>query len=335
MTTSFTDDGPFPPSALADNAAGRLTDEQRRRWRGMSRGIRKAELSFAVVIVIIGAVVAFAPGPAKDATIKPIIGLVCLAIAAILVVRALTGGDKITEDVRAGRVESIDGAIAKYVIHSESRGSSSESHFLDVGGKRFETSSLGYQTAPDAAYVRLFYLPRSHRVVNLQVVPGPATPELTPATYQAMTQNLAAGMHSHSEVAMAEARAQMAAMATQVRSQMQAAAVPPPPDQLDTRPLAEAIIGTWSSPMMTVSFAPDGTATQTMMNGHQNSGRWSVDAQGQLHAGLVGHDDTAAAWIAGDTLTISMGKMALAFQRQTTEPGQGIGMSSPEAGPIR
>ena len=123
-------------------------------------------------------------------------------------------------------------------------------------------------------------------------------------------------MHSHSEVGVAEARAKIAAMETQVKSQMAAAAVPPPSDQMDQRPLAVAIIGTWSNPMMTVRFAAGGSATQTMMNGRQTSGRWSVDAQGQLHAGLMGQDQTAAAWIAGDTLTLSMGKMARAFQRQ-------------------
>jgi len=317
MTASFTDDGPFPPSALSENSAGRLTDDQRRRWKGMSRGLRKTELYFAGVFLIIGAVVAFSAGPPKYATLKPIVGLVCAAIAAILVVRALSGGDKITEDVRAGRVESIDGAITKRVVHTDSRGSSSASYYLDVGGTRFETSHGGYQAAPEAGYVRLFYLPRSRRVINLQLVPGPATPELTPASVQAMTQNLTAGAHAHSEVAMAEARAQMAAMAAQFQSQAQAAAVPPPSDQIDPRPLGEAIIGTWSNPFMTVSFAPDGAATQTMTNGRQVSGRWSVDAQGQLHAALAGHDDAAAAWIAGDTLTISMGKMALAFQRQS------------------
>jgi hypothetical protein len=317
MTTSFTEDGPFPPSAVAENSAGRLTDEQRAHWRQMSRGTRKAELSLAVIVVIIGAVVAFAPGPAKDATIKPLIGLVCLVIAVILVVRGLTGGDKITEDLRGGRVESIDGAIAKHVIQAESRGSSSETHYLDVGGKRFEVSAIGYATAPDAGYVRLFYLPRSHRVVNLQPMAGPATPALTPASLQTVTQSLGTAMHGHSEVGVAEARAQMAAMEAQFKSQMQAASVPPPSDQMDPRPLGVAIIGTWSNPMMTVSFAADGSATQTMMNGRQTSGRWSVDAQGQLHAGLMGHDDTASAWIAGNTLTISMGKMALAFERQS------------------
>lgn len=319
MTISFTDDGPFPPSALAENAAGRLSDAQRRGFSGMSRGLRKGELSFAAIAVIIGALVAFAPGPAKDAAIKPIIGLVCLAIAAILVVRALSGGDKITEDLRAGRVESIDGAIAKRLIHTDSGTSSSELHYLDVGGRRFRTGASGYETAPDAGYVRLFYLPRTQRVVNLQLIQGPATPDLTPASVQTVLQNLATGAHGHGEVGRAEARAEMASMMTQFTSQVEGATAPPPADQLDQRRLAQAIIGTWSSPLMTVSFAADGSATQAIaMTGKQSSGRWSVDAQGQLHAGLDGQDESANAWISGETLTISMGGRSLAFQRQGT-----------------
>jgi hypothetical protein len=315
MTTSFTEDGPFPPSALTENAAGRLTDQQRTRWRQMSRGMRKAELSFAAIFAIIGALVAFAPGPAKDATIKPLIGLGCLVIVVVLVVRALTGGDKITADVRAGRVQSIDGAIAKHVIHSQSGESSSESHFLDVGGRRFETGPLGYEAAPDAGYVRLFFLPRSHRVVNLQLIPGRAVPDITTMSVPEVAHTVLGTMHG-GEVARAEARAQMAAVATQFQAQVHADATPPPSDQLDARPLTQAIIGTWKNPMMTVSFAADGTGTQTVMNGRETSGRWSVDAQGQLHATLMGQDQTAAAWIAGDTLTISIGTMALAFQRE-------------------
>jgi hypothetical protein len=315
MTTSFAEDGPFSPSALTENAAGRLTDEQRRRWRRMSRGLRKAELSFALIFLIIGALVTFAPGPSKDATIKPLIGLACLVIVVILVVRALTGGDNITADVRSGRVESIDGAIAKHVIHSGTGDSSSETYYLDVGGKRFETGSRGFEAAPDMGYVRLFFLPRSHRVVNLQLIPGPATPDVTAMSMPEIAQTVLGGLHAHGEVARAEARAQMGAMATQLQAQLHADPTPPPSDQLDARPLAQAILGTWRNPMMTVSFAADGTGTQTMMNGQQTAGRWSVDAQGQLHIDLMGQDQTAAAWITGNTLTLSIGPQALSFTR--------------------
>jgi hypothetical protein len=314
MTVSAPDVGPFPQSALAANASGQLTDDQRRVWRSNSRGYRKSELTFVVILVIIGALVAFAPGPAKYATIKPIIGIVCVVIAALLLVRALTGGDAITEDVRAGRVESVEGAITKFTRTSESHGSSASSYFFDVNSKRLEASRAGYLAAPEAGYVRVYYLPKSRRVINLEHLPDPVMPALTPATAQSVVQDLLTH-HGHDENSLAETRANMAAMATQFKAQLQQNAVQPPPDQRDARPLAEAIVGTWSSAFMTVTFAADGTATSTAPNGRQTSGRWSVDAQGQLHAGLAGKDNVGQAWISGTTLTISEDGMGITFER--------------------
>lgn len=316
MTTSIPGDGPFSQSALAVNASGRLSDDQQRAWRAQSRGYRKGELSFALIAVVIGALVAFAPGPAKYATVKPIIGIVCFVIAALLLVRAFTGGDRLTEDVRAARVESVEGAITKFSrTTSGGRGSSTTSFFIDVNHVRMEAWRSQYDAAPEAGYVRIYYLPKTHRVVNLERLPDPPVGEVTPDSARAMEQGVAAAFHSHDEVAAAEARAQMAAMASQFKAQMQQAAVPPPPAQLDARPLAEAIIGSWSSPFMSVTFAADGTATSTAPNGRQTSGRWSVDAQGHLHATIAGHDNAGEAWVTGTTLTISEGGMGLAFQR--------------------
>ena len=246
MTLSAPDVGPFPQSALATNASGRLTDDQRRIWRSNSRGYRKSELTFVVILVIIGALVAFAPGPSKYATIKPIIGIVCFVIAALLLVRALTGGDAISEDVRAGRVESVEGAITKFVQSSQGAASGSDLYYLDVSGKRLHVSRAGYLAAPAAGYVRLYYLPKSRRVINLEHLPDPVMPTLTPATAQGVVQDLLTH-HGHDENSLAETRANMAAMAAQFKAQMQQNAVQPPPDQRDTRPLAEAILGTWSS----------------------------------------------------------------------------------------
>jgi hypothetical protein len=314
VTVSATDVGPFPQSALATNAGGQLTDDQRRQWRANSRGIRKSELSFAAVLVVIGALVAFAPGPAKYATVKPIIGIVCFVVAALLLVRAFMGGDAITEDVRAGRVESVEGAITKFERQSRGRGSAANSYYFDVSGKRLEVYRAGYQAAPEAGYVRVYYLPKSRRVVNLEHLPDPPMPALTPANAQSVVQELLTH-HGNDENSRAETRANMAAMASQFRAQMQQAAVPPPAEQRDARPLAEAIVGTWSNPFMTVMFAADGTATSTTSNGHQSSGTWSVDAQGLLHAGLVGHDNVGQAWITGTTLTITEKGMGLSFER--------------------
>jgi hypothetical protein len=311
---SIPDAGPFPQSALAANASGQLTDDQRRIWRSNSRGYRKSELTFVGILVIIGALVAFAPGPSKYATIKPIIGIVCFVIAALLLVRALTGGDAISEDVRAGRVESVEGAITKFAQTGNGRGSSSTAFYIDVSGKRLHVYRAGYQAAPDAGYVRVYYLPKSRHVINLERLPDPVLPALTPATAQSVVQDLLTH-RGHDENSLAETRANMAAMAAQFKAQMQQNAVQPPPDQRDTRPLAEAIVGTWSSAFMTVMFAADGTATSTAPNGRQTSGRWSVDAQGLLHAGLAGKDNVGQAWISGTTLTITEGGMGITFER--------------------
>jgi hypothetical protein len=316
MTTSIPDDGPFSQSALAANASGQLSDDQRRAWRSQSRGYRKAELSFALIAVVIGALVAFAPGPAKYATIKPIIGIVCFVIAALLLVRAFTGGDRLTEDVRAGRVESVEGAITKFSRTSDSgRGSSSTSFYIDVNHIRMEAWRSQYDAAPEAGYVRVYYLPKTHRVVNLERLADPPMGEITPTSAQGALGAFEAGFRSHDEAQIAEGRAQMAAMATQFKAQMQQAAVAPPGDQRDPRPLAESIIGSWSSPFMSVTFAADGTATSTAPNGRQMSGNWSVDAQGHLHATIAGHDNVGEAWVSGTTLTISEGGRGLAFQR--------------------
>jgi hypothetical protein len=316
MTTSASDEGPFPQSAIETNQAGRLTDQQRTNWRSRSRGVRKTELGLAAILVIIGALVAFSAGPPKDATLKPIVGIVCFVIAALLIVRALTGGDSITNDVRAGKVASVDGAIIKRVLHSETGRSSSETYFLDVAGMHFQTGSAGFHAAPDAGYVRIFYLPRSKRVVNLQRLPDPVIPDLTAASAQSIMQNLVAATHKHDEVSLAETRAQMAAMGAQMKAQMQGSTTPPPADQQDARPLAEAIVGSWSNGFISVVFGADGTVSGSMPNGHQMSGRWSVDAQGQLRSDAFGKDETAPAWVAGTTLTISAQGRAMAFQRQ-------------------
>jgi hypothetical protein len=316
MTTAVTDSGPFSEADLAINASGRLSDDQRRVWRSRSRGLRKTELTFAVIVLIIGGLVAFAAGPAKDAALKPIVGLVCLAIAAILVVRALTGGDSITEDVRGGRVESVEGAITRRAVTTEGgRGSGETTYYLDVSGKRLEVSHFGYMAAPDVGWVRIYYLPKSHHVVNLERLPDPPVPELTPATAQGMAQNMFGALRTHDESAIAEARAEGASMATQFKAQLQQAAVPPPAEQRDTRPLAETIIGAWTSPFISVTFAAVGTVTSTMPNGRQMAGQWSIDAQGHLHAGIAGKDNVGEAWVVGNTLTVSDGGMGLTFQR--------------------
>jgi hypothetical protein len=110
----------------------------------------------------------------------------------------------------------------------------------------------------------------------------------------------------------ASARAELAAIGNAVRGD----SVPPPPGSRDPRPLAEAIVGTWRNPMMTVTFSADGTASmKSALPGVDREARWSVDASGKLVADIAGTTEPAEAWIASDRLTVVLGGQSLAFVR--------------------
>jgi hypothetical protein len=305
----------FMAQALDENRSGRLADEQRRGWSGRSRGLRKSELNFAVIVTIIGLLVWLSPGPARYATVKPLVGVVALIIAAFLLLRALTGVDALTEDVRSGEVRSIDGAITKRSVSGSGR-SNLTTRYFDVSGQRLQVdSSSWYAAAPEAGWVRVFYLPRSHKVVNLEVLQGPAVPDMTPATANQFTETLRTAAHSHNETQMAEARAFGKAMGDKFKQDLQKAAVPPPKERRDPRPLGQSIVGAWSNPFMSVEFARDGSVTATLPGGHKRTGRWSVGSDGKLHADALGQSQAADAWISDGQLTIALDNMGLSFRR--------------------
>ncbi len=305
----------FMPQALDENRSGRLADEQRRGWSGRSRGLRKSELSFAVIVTVIGLLVWLSPGPERYATAKPLVGVVALIIAAVLLLRALTGVDALTEDVRSGEVRSIDGAITRRSV-SGPGGSNLTTYYFDVAGQRLQVdSSSWYDRAPEAGWVRVFYLPRTHKVVNLEVLPGPAVPDVTPATAHQLAETLRSAAHSHNETQMAEARALGKAMQDRVTQDLQKAAAPPPKDRRDPRPLGEAIVGTWRNPFMSVEFSRDGSVTATLPGGHKRNGHWSVGSDGKLHADALGPSQAAEAWVSDGQLTIALDNMGLTFSR--------------------
>lgn len=59
--------------------------------------------------------------------------------------------------------------------------------------------------------------------------------------------------------------------------------------------------------MVSVAFVADGTMSVQMPGGGQRAGHWSVGADGQLVADVMGRIGGTSAWVAGDELTISMG----------------------------
>ena len=166
-------ESPFSQDAVPVNQSGRLTDQQAQLWARIAKRRRQSVRGVAVPFAAIGAILLFANGPAAKAAARANGAVAFLGIAAILVVAANL--EPVNADVREGRVESVEGAIAKRVMML--RGPGSRFYALDVGGRRLRASSrAALDAAPDAGYVRVYFFPRSRRVVNLEQLPDPPIP---------------------------------------------------------------------------------------------------------------------------------------------------------------
>lgn len=313
------------PEALDANRAGRLTDDQRKTYRGMSRGTRKSEVQIAGLAVVLGLLVWLAPGPARYATVKPLIGIACLIIAGALVVRAFLGADAMTRDMRSGRVESTEGAVTKWTTTTDghgAQGTSVTTYHAQVGEIKVETGPHFYQSIPDAGFVRMYYLPISRRLVNLEpsdhALPAGALTDPNVMLHDAKEGIAGAvgGGFFGNPAKGAEARAEVAAIGNAMKGQFSADGSPPPASERDPRPLAQAILGSWRNPMMTLVFSADGTATMAAaLGGMRQAGHWSVDANGRLVADIAGATQGVDAWIVGDRLTVVMGGQSTSLQR--------------------
>jgi hypothetical protein len=308
--------GPFPEDALEANRAGRLTERQQQGWREAARSRRKRIRSGAIPAVGIGLVLLFASGPESKAALRLTVGTGSLALALGIFAVSLWSGDALSMDAREGRVESIEGAIGKRSRGSVHGGSySTTTYYLEVGGRTFITAMRTYEAAPDAGIVRLFYLPRSHRVINLERLADRPLPE-GPAAVQEMIGKFVGAFRDHDRIGMAEARAASAAFDHRVHEDFDKDAPPPPSVRpRNPRELTESLPGSWRNSLMTVSFAVDGTVTVAALIGPERRGHWSVDAKGRLVSDITGRTVVADAWIEGDRLTISAEGQALSFSR--------------------
>jgi hypothetical protein len=304
----------FSADALATNQAGRLTDQQRQAYRGQDRSFRKSELTGAIGAIVFGLLFLTAAGPNPNAWLRPVLAVVAFVIAGFLLFRTTIASDSLSRDLSRGVVASVDGAILKNVRSSGGR-SSSSSYYIHVAGKNFDVPHSVYQAAPEAGIVRVYFLPRSKTMVNLEQLPDRPLPAGVASSPTEVVQALATGLRSHDLTQEAEAMAQMATLKKSIDQAAAVAAIAPPAGELDPRPLAEAIVGTWQTGPISVTFAADGTMTTTLPTGQGQPGHWSVDSGGQLHAQFGGRDQVGEAWVAGDTLTIEEGGEVRQFQR--------------------
>lgn len=293
---------PFPADALDANRSGAMSDAQRRGFGALAASNRRSALGSAGFLGAGALIVAFFASPHASPVTRTLVIAIALAIAAFLVVRAAVGSDALSRDVQEGRVEFLEGPIGKRKPSTGGLSPASDLYLLDVGDRTFRVMRGTYDAAPAGGIVRLYFLPHSHKVVNLERMSGPPVPdEITPqGVFGALKDTLLGSSLSERN----EARAGLASIAESLESRFTKSAQPPPQGERDPRPLAQAILGTWSNGMMKVTFAAHGRVTMDML-GNERIGKWSADSAGLLHSDITGEAQSAEAWIVGDQLTIA------------------------------
>lgn len=305
---------PFPASDLEANKSGRLTDAQRKRLKGLARAGRHDEFLLAVVCGGVAAFLFSGVGPSISGLVRPLAGA-GFVLVALLLLRTAISGDSFTKDVRSGLVEKVEGAIGKRTEDHEGEHNRWTDYYLEVNRQTFQVDSTAFRAAPDVGYVSLYVLPRSHVILNLERMPDRPLPAGVTASPVEVMRVAATAVLSGDSLRAAEARAELSAIGNAVHVERVNAATPPPPDQRDPRPLADAILGTWQTGPMAMTFVADGTMVVALPGGRQERGRWSIGSDGRLHANTAGRDSSTDAWVAGDVLTIAENGQGMAYRR--------------------
>jgi hypothetical protein len=300
---------PFPPEALAENRRGHLTGDQARRFQIMVNGRRNSVRGLALPVGAIAALLLFWSGPAATAAKRHFAGLGFLAAAVVLLIAPAF--DPLAADVRDARVETVEGAIGKRRVQSQSKTGMTR-YYLVIAGRQLRTYLSVYETAPDAGYVRAYYLPRTRKLVNLERLPNPPLPS-GPDEARDMFGRVARTLFSSDRVASAEARAKAAGLIDAVKSVIESPDSPPGPAAGGL--VRQALVGNWTHPLVTITLANDGIATVTTIVGARRTGHWSVDSQGRLLTDVSGTMEPTGASLDGDRLTIQLEGRHLTFTR--------------------
>ncbi len=300
---------PFPLEALEANRRGELSAVQLQNLQAQSRFRRRNELSIAAFFAGGALIFAFFASPTASVVMRALLTFICLASAIFLIVRSVTGSDPLTRDLRRVQVQSVEGAIGK---RRRSGSRSRSTYFLDVGDNAFQVSRATYTEAPDAGFVRLYFLPLSRRLVNLERLANPPLPNDISVT--GLAASFGSALLSGSRRRRNEVRAELENVGETFKTSMTPTTAAPPPQDRDPRPLAELLVGTWTNGLMTVTFTAAGTVTTNVL-GVKRDGHWSVDGAGRLCADITGKAGAADAWVAGDRLTIAVAGEGLTFTR--------------------
>lgn len=159
---------PFPPEALAANRHGELAPAQREalthRLGIRSRGaLGAAGVALAVAVLLLF----FGPHALAPVWRIALVGSAA-GLAVSLILRTASGADAaLRGDLRRGRVEVVAGPVAREQEPALDVNSTSIC-ILTVADQRFTVPPQAFAAAPATGNVRLYYLPASRKVVNLE-----------------------------------------------------------------------------------------------------------------------------------------------------------------------
>ena len=157
-------------ATLAENRAGRITDEQVARHRG-ANDLRAKIIGLAAVVlaaVITISLIGVASGWRSLGGFPPMVILVMALVPLVALVPFAWRTWRSLAELRAGRVEIVEGPIRKrsFLVNE----GADRLTYLEVDGKRYRASYELFDRAPEDADVRLFVLPKSGDIINYEVL---------------------------------------------------------------------------------------------------------------------------------------------------------------------
>jgi hypothetical protein len=171
---------PLASEALDSNRRGQLTATQRDGFTRLLQHRNRSALGIAAALLAVAVLVGVFAAPSVSAVWRIAIVGVPLGIAVSLLLRVVTGGDKaLGRDLRHGRVQAVIGSISKEQESAMDVDGTSV-YILKIGDQRFIVAATTFDAAPRSGQVRLYYLPASRKVVNLEAFAA-GTPAAAPS----------------------------------------------------------------------------------------------------------------------------------------------------------
>ena len=154
--------------ALDANRSGRLTQDQAQRIRSRRRGWGAALIVIGAICIVLGArQLMTTQGSLLDGErLGPL--TVLIGGGLLLALRFSDFGRSYAVELAAGRVHSIEGFIQVHHSTSSGEGGSVDSYHYRIAGHDFETTQEGAKLIDAKATYRIYYVPGSDIMVNIE-----------------------------------------------------------------------------------------------------------------------------------------------------------------------